>query len=127
MMPTKTFNDYGRDADFLMSEAPGRISREQAVLAPRPTRTLGGTVLGIVTANGRHAPLAPAANDGSQTAASILMLQRAADPTNPKRCAIVARDCEVNGRLLIWPAGITDNQKKAAEAALAAKGIIVRY
>lgn len=126
VMPTKVYGDVGQDMGFLMSEAPGRISREQGVLAAQATRTLGGTVLGLVTATGKYVPLAPAANDGSQNAAAILGIQRKAS-TGDLRCALVARQCEVAAALLIWPSGITDVQKKAAEAQLALKTILVRH
>ena len=222
-LPIKTFSDAGYDAGFLMSEAPGRISREQVLLAARATDTIAGTVLGkvllgaatvtpaaqagnvgngsigaptadagapagvyrvaIVAAaanagkfevegpdgavvgagnvavafngpinftladgstdfavgdaftvtvayaagSGQVALLNLAATSGAQIADCILLLRQAANESAAKRCAVVARDCEVNGNLLIWPAGITTDQKKAAEAQLAAKGILVRY
>lgn len=75
---------------------------------------------------GRYAPLNLAAVNGGQTADAILLIQRGIS-TNPQRCAILARQQEVNGNLLIWPAGITSDQRKAAEAQLANKGILVRY
>lgn len=124
-MPQKIFSDYGKDAAFLMSEAPGRISREQAVIGPLTARTPGGTVLGQITATGVYVPLAPAANDGSQVAAAILMLGQKVN-TGPTRAAIVARQCEVADRMLFFPTGITENQKKAAVAQLATKTILVR-
>lgn len=75
---------------------------------------------------GRYGPLNLAAVNGGQTADAILLIQRGIS-TAPQRCAILARQQEVNGNLLIWPAGITSNQRKAAEAQLANKGILVRY
>lgn len=76
--------------------------------------------------SGQYAPLDLAAINGGQIADGILYLQKDL-ATGPIRAAMVARQAEVNGRLLIWPAGISDAQKKAAEAQLAAKNIIVRY
>lgn len=125
-MPTKVFGDVGQDFGFLMSEAPGRISREQANLGPITGVAKGGTVLGFITATNRYVPLNPAAADGSQNAAAILGIRREAS-TQPQRIAIVARHCEVAARLLIWPAGLSPEAKKAAEAALATKNILVRY
>lgn len=40
--------------------------------------------------------------------------------------AILARDAEVDGKLLRWPPGYTLTQKSTAIAALAAQGVIVR-
>lgn len=40
--------------------------------------------------------------------------------------AFMSRDAEVNGNLLTWPDAITDNEKAAAIAQLAAHGIVVR-
>lgn len=125
-MPIKTFTDYGKDADFLMSEAPGRISREQVVLGPLTQRTPSGTVLGQVTANGQYVPLNPAASDGSQVAVAILMLGQRAN-TGTTRATIIARKAEAAAKMLFWPAGITESQKKAAEAQLATKTLLVRH
>jgi len=41
-------------------------------------------------------------------------------------CVVDARDCTVNGHELVWHSGTTDDQKAAAAAQLAARGIIVR-
>ena len=125
-MPVKTFSDYGANFGFMMSELPGRASREQPVLAPTTVTLKAGTVLGLVTATGQYKPLAPAASDGTQNAIAILAIGKPAS-TKVQRCTIGARGFEAAGRMLIWPTGITDVQKKAAEAQLGAKNILVRY
>jgi hypothetical protein len=76
-------------------------------------------------ANGQVSPLNLAALNDSQIADSILGMRQPAG-TAPKRCAVVARHCEVIDNLIIWPAGITADQKAKGIAQLAAKGIIVR-
>ena len=68
-MPVLT--DGPHTADFILSEGPGYYSRDQitvdtGVLVP-------GTVLGKITATGKFVILAPAAVDGSQTAAGVLI------------------------------------------------------
>lgn len=69
--------------------------------------------------------LAPAATDGTQNAASILLADTDASAAD-KACAVVARKAEVNGNELVWPGGITAAQKSIAIAQLAAAGILVR-
>lgn len=69
--------------------------------------------------------LAPSATDGSQIASAVLFAAAAADAASVE-ATIHDRDCEVNGLVLVWPDGITDNQKVAAIQDLAANGIIVR-
>jgi len=65
------------------------------------------------------------ATDGSQIAAATLYgSAKAADAD--VNATIMARDCEVNGLALTWPAGISAAQKTAAIDALAEAGIIVR-
>lgn len=75
--------------------------------------------------NGQVAPVSLTALDDSQIADSILGMRQPAG-TTAKRCAVVARHCEVIDNLIIWPAGITPDQKAKGIAQLAAKGIIVR-
>lgn len=127
MAKIKTFTSV-RAEEHVISEAHGRSSREQAVIAAPAARILAGTVLGKVTATGKYEPLNLTAVDGTQNAAAFN--QVTIDPTNPVadvRTGIHARDCEINGNKIFWPAGITAPQKAAAEAQLAANGILVRY
>lgn len=65
-------------------------------------------------------------SNGSQIAVGILL--DAVDPTGGDVAAVMlARDCEVSGELLTWPAsGTTGAEKLTAIAALATRGIIVR-
>lgn len=125
-MPSRTFSDYGADFGFMMSEAPGRISREQGVLGPTTKTLKGGTVLGQITATGVYMPLAPGATDGTQNAIAILGMEAKISAT-PQRIALGAREFEAAARMLFWPTGISDVAKKAAEAQLGAKNILVRY
>ncbi len=120
-MPVLT--DGPHTADFILSEGPGYYSRDQitvdtGVLVP-------GTVLGKITATGKFVILAPAAVDGSQTAAGVLIYgcdAVAADQV----VAGLTRDSEVNGLKITWPGGITNPQKVTATAQLAALGIVIR-
>lgn len=68
---------------------------------------------------------APAGQDGSQVASAVLYAAaNAAD--NDVAATIHDRDCEVNGLVLVWPEGITDEEKTAAIANLAKRDVIVR-
>lgn len=73
----------------------------------------------------KYAKLNLAATDGSQHAAGVLYDRALAASADVKATAHV-RSCDVNGLALTWPAGITDSQKAAAIAELAALKIIVR-
>lgn len=121
-MPTFTEANYA--AEHLLSEANGDRSRATGtILSGQNLRA--GAVLGRVTASGSLRELAPAASDGSQTAAAILYAPVNAT-AGAQPCVINIRDCEVNGRVIAWPTGITTPQRDAAIAQLAALGIIVR-
>ena len=124
-MKTKTINSV-MDAGFIVSEASGRRSREQVTLAAHAAVLEAGTVIGKLTAGGQYKILAPAAADGSEVAGGVLFARRDIAAA-AQRAVRMARDCEVNGNLLVWPVGITGPQKVAAETQLATLGIIVRY
>ncbi|WP_054529709.1 head decoration protein [Erythrobacter sp. SG61-1L] len=63
--------------------------------------------------------------DGSQIAAGILY-GPVVGTTAGADAVAVTRDAEVNGRLLVWPADITADEKAKAITQLAALGIILR-
>lgn len=123
-MPTVLTQPAARAAGHLVSEASGYRSREAIVIASG-ANLAPGSVLGKVTASGKYVLLAPDATDGSQNAAAILYADATAATADVGATANV-RDCEVNGNLLTWPAGITAPQKTAATTALAALGVIIR-
>jgi len=127
VMPSKSFPVLVHDFGFLMSEGPGRISREQGVVAAAALATDAppGLVIGRLTANSKLVRFNPTGNDGSQNIVGILGMRQAASATD-KVAAYVARLAEVRGLDLTWPNGITQNQLTAAIAQLAALMIIVR-
>jgi hypothetical protein len=117
-----------RAEEHVISEANGRQSREQIVLDVPAANVLAGTVLGKVTASGQYRPLDLEALTGEEVAAAIQCVTEVAlDPAADIRTSAHVRDAEMNGWKLIWPDGITDNEKAAAEAELAEAGILVRY
>lgn len=123
----KTFTSV-RDEEHVISEANGRQSREQILLDAPAARIQAGTVLAKIAANGRYAPFVVGGAGGLGVAAAILAPTE--DPTDPVghiRTSAHVRDCEVNGHKIFWPDGTDAAEKAAAEAQLAAAGILVRY
>lgn len=118
------FTEGRHPAEYILSEANGYRTREVGTLLTG-NKLVPGTVLGRITASGKLTVLTPGASDGSQTAAGVLYDN--VDATAADKPAVYhARDAEVNGLALTWPAGISAPNKTAAITALAALGIIVR-
>lgn len=116
--------ETGHAGGFIMSEANGHRSREEVTI-DNGADLLAGAVLGKITASGKYVEFNPAASDGSQTAAAVLIADAKAASAEVQ-AAVMARDCEVNGNELVWDAGVDANEKAAAIASLASVGIIVR-
>lgn len=83
-----------------------------------------GEVLGQVTTNRKLKGLDPGASDGTQEAMAILADDVDASATDEPCVIVVHGDGIAAG--LIWPDGITEQQKTGAVAALQAKGIYVK-
>lgn len=111
---------------FLLSEANGTLSREAITLAANNGVILAGTVLGKVTATGKHVPYDNDATSGAQTAVAILLAD--ADTTGGDvRATGIVRQAEVWKSRLIWGAAVTtEGEKTAAYADFAAVGIVAR-
>lgn len=109
---------------FILSEANGYRSRQRMTVGLNQT-LLAGQVLGKITASGLYVALAPAASDGSQTVAGIAF-DDYVTTTQSVDGVSFERDGEVTLDKLVWPAGVTEGQKTAAVAALAAKGVLAR-
>jgi hypothetical protein len=77
-------------------------------------------------ANGQYAPYDPTANDGTETAVSILIY--AVDATSAASPGVgMSRDAEVNTSELVWGANVTTGgHKTTAYASLATQGVIAR-
>lgn len=110
---------------YISSEANGTRSRE--VITLKTGHHWSGTVLGKLTASDEYVQLNPAANpaDGSEKAAAVLYAEVDASSA-PQPAVITARDTEAVAHALIWPDGITTEQKTTALAQLAALGIVAR-
>jgi hypothetical protein len=84
-----------------------------------------GFAITIAAGSGKYTALAPAAKTGAEIAAAVLYEGCDASTADQER-TITARSSEVNGLALVWPSGITADQKTKAIADLAQKGIVVR-
>ena len=112
--------------EFLMAEAKGQRSRENITIAGGAGIIAPGTVLGKITATGKYLASAVGATDGSQTAGAIALYGCDATASDADIAAIT-RDAEVNGKILTYhPDRDQSAEKAAAQADLAAVGIIVR-
>ena len=100
-------------------------SRDQVTVASSQNLELGA-VVGRVTATGKIKRLDPAATDGTEDVAGILL--GAIDATLIERddALLLARHGIVASNAVVWPAGITAEQKATAVAALEARGILIR-
>jgi hypothetical protein len=67
----------------------------------------------------------PTASNGVQKAAAILFAGAKASAADIS-ATVHDRACEVNGLVLIWPDGVTDQEKATAIADLAKRDVIVR-
>jgi len=100
-------------------------SREQVTVASGQNLELGA-VVGRVTATGKLKRFDPVATDGTEDVAGILL--GAIDATLIQRddALLLSRHAIVASHAVVWPAGITPEQKVAAIAALEARGILIR-
>jgi hypothetical protein len=121
-MPVQS--EPNRLGDWLKFEEDNLYSRDEVtVLSGQNLAT--GTVVGILTASGKATQLAPAASDGSETAAGVLLLP--VDASSGERPGvIIARHAICSAHGLVWPASITGPQKAAAISQLKSLGILVR-
>ena len=111
--------------DLLKYEAPSLYSRDRITVGAGQNLALG-TVLGIVTATGKAKALDPAANDGSEAAAGVLAIDCDATLIDRDDGLSIARHAIVSDVALVWPAGITPEQKAAAQAQLKGLGVLIR-
>jgi hypothetical protein len=78
----------------------------------------------VADGSGKFVELDPDATDGSQIAAAILWADTPG--AGDHVVTIVTRDAELNAGHLVWPTGITSDEKLAALAQMKLKGLIAR-
>ncbi|MBF0131020.1 MAG: head decoration protein [Magnetococcales bacterium] len=111
--------------DLLKFEEDNYFSRDQVTVGSGADLLIG-TVVGKQTVNGKHYILAPAAVDGTETAVGVLVGNADAATADVTTALIVSRHCTVSDKALVWPVGITNNQKLTATAQLKALGVLIR-
>ena len=121
-MPVQNESNYL--GDWLKFEEDNLYSRDEVTVASGQNLATG-TVVGIITTSGKVTQLAPAANDGSENAAGVLVgnVDATADD---QPGVIIARHAICSNKGLTWPGSITGPQKAAALSQLKALGILVR-
>ena len=111
---------------FLVWEVLRDYTRETITVASGAGKLEPGTVLGKITTGGKYTGLAPAATNGSQTAAGILWAGVDASAADAPGVVVLRGPTLVNQHELVWPDGATEAQITAATTALATIGIILR-
>lgn len=112
-------------SDLLKYEASNLYSRDEVVVGAGQSLALGA-VVGRVTATGEIVALDPAASDGRETVAGVLIEAVVTAVAERRRSVIVARHATLFGGALVLPTPVTSEQTAAALAQLAALGIVVR-
>jgi len=121
-MSTKTETKH--TGEFLVSEAPGTLSRDEGtVTVPASTTYEAGYVLGKITSTGKHVPYDNAASDGREAAAAVLYNTLVNDTASPvdMTATLINLNAEVRDADLVWLDA--DNDKAAGIADLLALGI----
>lgn len=111
-------------SDVLLYQVCPQWSQDKVTIASGAALTLG-TVLGKVTASGKYKLHDPAAADGTQNAAAILLDDAAAATADVANVPIAARGVVIDSTGLVWKSGTTNGQQVTARAALLALGIKV--
>lgn len=114
------------DSSVVKTEGPNRYSRDEVTILSGVGKIIPGTVLGKVTASGKYKLLTPGASDGTEVASRITLQHADATAADAPRTVVLSRAAEVVAQALVWPAGITTNQKAAALAQLETAGIVAR-
>ena len=100
-------------------------SRDQVTVESGQNLELGA-VVGRVTATGKVKRFDPNATDGADLPAGILLGACNATLIERDDALLLARHAVVATHAVVWPTGITAEQKAAATAALEARGILIR-
>ncbi len=110
--------------DVLKFEATHFYSRDVLTVPDGQNLSLGA-VVGIQTVDGKARVLDPAASDGTEVAAGVIV-QDSAPSGADEDVPFIVRHAIVTDHALVWPGGITTPEKTTAIAQLKAVGILVR-
>ncbi|WP_425384704.1 head decoration protein [Wolbachia endosymbiont (group A) of Sturmia bella] len=108
--------------DLLKYEASSLYSRDQITVAKGQNLKLG-TVVGSDKDN-MIKIINPTATDGTQTAIGAIVSD--VNATEDAKAVIITRIAMLADHAIVWPTGITEEQKAAAIKQLEGRGIIVR-
>lgn len=112
-------------SDLILMEADQFYSRDRVTIAESAALTIGA-VLGKITTGGKYVLSDPDAVDGSEDPVAVL-IEDADASAGDAAAFVLARHAIVQRAGLVLHAGVNDGTKRAAlEAALAARGILVR-
>lgn len=115
------FNEQIYLGDLLKFEEENLYSRDTVTVAAGQDLPLG-TVLGLL--NGKAVALDPAATDGSEKVAGVLIDD--VNAVGDTESVMVSRNVLLSDQYVIWPSGITAPQKAAAIAELNLLGVVLR-
>jgi hypothetical protein len=113
-----TVHEYGHAGGFILSEAPGQLSRENVTLLSGEV-VKAGAVLKLSSTK-------YVAFDGTGTAVAVSINSVDAS-AGDKLIAVIRRNAEVNGYELQFPAASPPVDSDTAVAGLLAEKIIVRW
>jgi hypothetical protein len=115
---------YGPTANFIVSEANGYRSREQIVVA-RGGLYRDGTILQAVA--GDELKYAPFAGGGDEESGALAVLFQTVDAREADiRATGMVRDCELQRAMLKFAGEVTEADRAAAYAGLAAAHVVMR-
>ena len=107
-----------RDLGFLLTEAPGALSRESVTIASGEGVLAPGTVLGQVTASKKFVASPNAevvGKEGGETATAILAYRVDATASDVE-AVVIDMNAEVKGPALAYHASVDDATKRGAKA-----------
>lgn len=113
-------------AEFILSEANGYGSRDNATIAIGDSVKVGQT-LKVVTPATISAPAVVTGNVTTDVAADAIAIYPVPVSTVAQNVAVISRNAEVNGNLLYFPGTITATDKNNIAKALAVHNIMARF
>ena len=111
-------------AEFVLSEAAGQRSRENAYLADPITVQVGQLLTEGAAATTDKFRTYTVATTGAN-AHAVALYGGASIPVDGLRISIIARDAELNEKCIYWGA-MSEAEKATARTTLAGRGIILR-
>ncbi len=119
-----TITEKTHAGEFILSEAPGSLSREQITVVSGQN-LVAGAVVGIVTASSKYAEYDNGLVDGTETAVGVLF--DAVDASSADAPGVVVRRlAEVSLGKLVWEGTASQGDKDAGVVDMANDYVIAR-